>query len=182
MSQYLFNDCEFSYGFGHVTECLVSGLDCIINHSFFTCFRCFKNSKILITMTIMLLPGICFAKPLSSDKTGSLIAQPQAIDIITGEKTQHNVAITKILHNMANIMNNKASQNNVSEQSKVRQKRWNANLLALTLYGNSKNNKREHRSRISFVSDYDPYGGGPWGKKKRSIPDEADFDYDLEGL
>ena len=36
--------------------------------------------------------------------------------------------------------------------------------------------------RSDDVALYAPFGGGEWGRKKRSVPEFADFDYEGEDL
>jgi len=64
---------------------------------------------------------------------------------------------------------------------KRRVKRWNASIIAQAMYNLSlehkgSNGQKKGRRRSS---QYDPLGGGVWGRRKRNIR-FPDFDYDNE--
>jgi len=60
---------------------------------------------------------------------------------------------------------------------------WDGGLLAFSLYNKQQSSNHLRGLNSGIVALYDPMGGGPWGKKKkRSLPENFDFDYEGDDL
>lgn len=116
-----------------------------------------------------------------------------AVSVDTPDSTQHSgyslhdsLVITNLPTKVSSDSKSAKSTHTLSEKQakpqsifKKRTKRWNANLLALTLYDRSPEIRRPVKQpRVGqTVWAYD-FGGGVWGRRKRDIED-SNFDFEF---
>lgn len=141
---------------------------------------------------MLMLPSYSNALPIH--QKSSLEDSILKLDILKpkaelyAEKPEIQSKNTKVDTDLSNLIVQLGRKINLSQHIEdvvQRKKRWDANLIALTLRDRmlSSDTLRGVASKISDdVPIYDPFGGGVWGKKKRSVPDFDDFDYDGEDL
>lgn len=125
------------------------------------------------------------AAPIAKDLLHTTVfskSQTSSHSSLAATNLSKKVTTTKKTSKSNNILNSSAVQ--LEEQAKPksilkkRTKRWNANLVALTLFDRSPEIKRPlkvSRARQTMWA-YD-FGGGVWGRRKRDI---EDLNYDFE--
>lgn len=149
-----------------------------------------SNTNILMLFVLLLLPDKIRAKPLSNQLSTDQLSASLSLALRkntadtgarvhtvkpTEKSTSNSLFINNILDNTP--INTEDSQ----KHRKARNRRWNANLLALALYDRSRREKNNGLNAKS-VAQYDPFSTGPWGRKKRSVPEYSDFDYEEDDL
>jgi len=140
----------------------------------------------------MLLPGALSA-PVTKLALDTIhrktVDHPNTVhsNIILASKQQtihsqsHGVS-SQLIHRVMQTLNTKSLRTQRVEELRLRRKRWDAGLIALSMYNRSPESHRGGDKPSEQVALYDPFGGGVWGRKKRSTEDYYDFDYDGENL
>ena len=158
---------------------------------FFIVFRSFWH----ILFILLVLPKVSFAFPVktesakshSSDALRSLLSSLD-MNLLNERLEQDSVKLEKdsIKHNILNnivdkrIKNNIFTRNRLTENSK-KESLLSGKLLAMVLYDKSRTTRTESINKKA-LTDYDPLGGGVWGRKRRSIEEYSDFDYEGDDL
>lgn len=122
---------------------------------------------------------------VNADTTNVLkLTGPHHANTLVMEKEYKSLPTHSILANIISKLGKKVKASESIEEALQRNKRWNANLIALTLYNSHPEDGKRGvaHKRSEAVALYDPFGGGVWGRKKRSIPEFEDFDYEGDAL
>lgn len=151
-------------------------------------FRSVLNTKIMLLCILLITPTITDAKPLTSNSavanrdTDTIKQQINRVGSLSGStELKHLDKTAHTLHRLAQVVQGKAKD---SERINTipRVKRWNAKELVMSLLSRHRKNSSPPVQGTSTVALYDPFGGGVWGRKKRSDPDFSDFDYENDDL
>ena len=144
--------------------------------------------KFYIVLILLMLPDINMALPVhrpgvkgySSDALRSLLS---SIDTkLLTDKLERNGLRHGNPSNIGSVqLKSSVFPGNRQKTNSVKPSLWSGKLLAMTLYDKSRKSHAEavHKKALA---DYDPLGGGVWGKKKRSIEEYSDFDYEADDL
>lgn len=107
-----------------------------------------------------------YTKPLSHQNTGTSREIVQyLIDVLEKQESSSYSNLEELLPSQPRTM--------------TRTKRWDADLLAFTLFGINRNESQSTstvRRSGGPIAVYDDFGGGVWGRRRRSIS-KYDFDY-----
>ena len=138
-----------------------------------------------------MLPKVSFAFPVktesakshSSDALRSLLSSLD-MNLLNERLEKDSMKLEKdsILNNIVDkrIKNNIFTRNRLAENSK-KESLLSGKLLAMVLYDKSRTTRTESINKKA-LTDYDPLGGGVWGRKRRSIEEYSDFDYEGDDL
>ena len=155
----------------------------------FLFYRIQQNICIILMYT-MILPRYAQALPIHQksgleDAISKMDILKTKLQTLTeNENTQPKQLELKLSH-VIKSLEHKIDLSQQIEEELGRKKRWDANLLALTLFEHGVQQdtlKSLAAKRADDVALYDPFGGGVWGRKKRSVAEFAEFDYEVEDL
>lgn len=121
------------------------------------------------------------AKVKTSEK-----AEDSAVEVNTESVTES--LLTDIPSQPVETTNEQAEGKITTSQSKTksifkpkRNKRWDANVLVMSLFEQSpevRTQPRRYRKPLAHW-EYNAFGGGIWGRKKRDVQEEPLYDYEL---